>query len=121
MGAAKSSNLQCDDQFAGPVIDKPTSAATTNQETHPRIASAATTGGVASNSPRQSSGHTPNTWTIESSHCKEDRSPSRYSSPLFAHDNDTPAIGEVPTHAVNINATTAKAHHTALSIDTSAA
>lgn len=61
MGAAKSSTIQCEDQFASPTIDKPASAATADQETHVRIASTATTGGTTSSRPSQISGRTPNT------------------------------------------------------------
>lgn len=106
---------QYESQFASPAIDKPTSAATANQEIHFRIASAATTGGVASNSPRPTSGHTPSTWMMRSSHRKEDPL-----SPIFAHANDTsPIVHEVPTHTVKANAAPTETHHTAL--DTPAA
>ena len=96
-------------------MDKPTSATTANHETHFRIANAATTGGVASSSPRPISGQAPSTWTMWSSHRKEDPL-----SPVFEHANDTSAIvHEAPTHTVKANAAPTKIHHTAL--DTPAA
>lgn len=107
-GKAKSSEPQKDVQFTSPAIDRPTSAATVDQETCRRVASAATTGGVASKSPRPTNGHTPSTWTIESSHRKEDPL-----SPIFAHDNEISAIDqEAPTHTVNASAARAAAHQT---------
>ncbi|NKR47642.1 hypothetical protein GS506_28985 [Rhodococcus hoagii] len=114
-GTAKSSDPQKDDQFTSPAIDTPASAATISQEHHFRIASAATTDGVASKSPRPTSGHTPRTSTIESSHPKEDPL-----SPIFAHDIEMSAIDHVvATHTVIVNAARAAAHHTVR--DTSAA
>lgn len=114
-GTAKRRDPQKELQFANPAMDKPTSAATANPETHFRIANAATTGGVASNSPRPISGQAPSTWTMRSSHRKEDPL-----SPVFEHANDTSAIvHEAPTHTVKANAAPTETHHTAL--DTPAA
>lgn len=114
-GTAKSSDPQKDDQFTSPAIDKPASTATINQETLLRVDSAATAGGVASNKPRPTSGHTPSTSTIESSHRKEEPL-----SPIFAHDIEMSAIDDVvATHTVIVNAARAAAHHTVR--DTSAA
>lgn len=53
------------------MIDRLTSAATANQETHIRAANAAAIGGAVSNSPNPNSGHIPNAWTIRSSHRKK--------------------------------------------------
>lgn len=114
-GTAKSSDPQKVDQFTNPAITNPASAATINQETHFRIASAATTGGVASSVPRPTSGHTPSTWAIESSHRKEDPL-----SPIFAHDIEMSAIDQVTApHTVIVKAARAAANHTVR--DTSAA
>lgn len=114
-GAAKRSDPQKEVQLASPAMDKPKSAATANQETHFRIANAATRGGVASSSPRLISGQTPSTWMMRSSHRKGDPL-----SPVFEHANDTSAIvHEVPTHTVKANAAPTETHHTAL--DTPAA
>jgi hypothetical protein len=114
-GTAKRSDPHTEVQFASPATDKPTSEATANHETHFRIAATATTGGVASNSPRPTSGQTPSTWTIRSSHRKEDPL-----SPTFEHSNDTSATDhEAPTHTVKANAATTQTHHIVL--DTPAA
>ena len=109
-GTAKRRDPQKELQVANPAMDKPTSAATANQETHFRIANAATTGGVASSSPRPLSGQKPNTWMMRSSHRKENPL-----SPVFEHANNTSAIvHEAPTHRVQANAAPTEIHHTAL-------
>lgn len=121
IGIANQSDTQKDAQFAMPANVRPTNVATTSHETHLRIANAATTAGVASNSPRLASGHTPITRMIESPHSKEAWSPSRPNSPVFEHNNDTSETGDIDAETANATAAKANPNQIALSTDTRAA